>query len=258
MADNNQNDEYEFIESDSIDAQAIDDENVADKHIFTEESNFLQKNIFRNILILFGVVIGIFIVYKLFNVFYVYNAKKVTVSTVQPFVQKPISNNIKSHVESSTVTPMIAPEINRKLSALEVTEQANRTDITNFNNQISSINSNMNDLTNKIGALSQSISDLTSKLEQQSQQIIMLTSQHKPKNRTHHVYYRRSTKPSVKYYIQAVIPGRAWLISTNGTTITVREGSSVPGYGIVKLIDPNQGRVLTGSGRIIGFSQQDA
>ena len=63
---------------------------------------------------------------------------------------------------------------------------------------------------------------------------------------------------AVYYYIQAVIPGRAWLVSSQGLTITVREGTSVPGYGIVKLIDPNQGRILTSSGRTITFSQQDS
>jgi intracellular multiplication protein IcmG len=61
-----------------------------------------------------------------------------------------------------------------------------------------------------------------------------------------------------RYNIQAVIPGRAWLIATNGATLTVSQGTAIPGYGIVKLIDPVQGKVTTSSGQIIRFSQEDS
>ena len=60
------------------------------------------------------------------------------------------------------------------------------------------------------------------------------------------------------YYIQAVIPGRAWLIATNGSTLTVREGSTIPGYGIVRKIDPNLGKVFMSTGKVIRFSQLDS
>ncbi|HAF87135.1 MAG TPA: type IV secretion protein IcmG, partial [Legionellales bacterium] len=60
------------------------------------------------------------------------------------------------------------------------------------------------------------------------------------------------------YYIKAVIPGRAWLIAANGSTLTVSEGTNIKGYGMVKLIDSTQGRILTSSGRVIRFSQQDS
>ena len=58
--------------------------------------------------------------------------------------------------------------------------------------------------------------------------------------------------------MQAVIPGRAWLIANNGSTITVREGTPIPGYGIAKIIDPIKGRVMTSSGKEIRFSQDDS
>ena len=77
-----------------------------------------------------------------------------------------------------------------------------------------------------------------------------------PKRVVHHI--NKPSAPPIHYYIQAVIPGRAWIIATNGSTLTVREGTNIAGYGIVRLIDPLDGRIVTSSGQIIRFSQEDS
>jgi len=64
--------------------------------------------------------------------------------------------------------------------------------------------------------------------------------------------------PPAQYFLQAIIPGRAWLISTNGDTVTVREGTRISSYGVVRFIDAKRGRVLTSSGQVIRFSQEDS
>ncbi|MBA3536672.1 MAG: type IV secretion protein IcmG, partial [Tatlockia sp.] len=87
-------------------------------------------------------------------------------------------------------------------------------------------------------------------------EIVLLTEKAKPKPVRRRLIVKSA--PRLMYFIQAIIPGRAWLIATNGSTITVREGTRIAGWGVVKLIDPIQGRVLTSSGRIIRFSQRDS
>lgn len=63
----------------------------------------------------------------------------------------------------------------------------------------------------------------------------------------------------VTYYIQAVVPGRAWLKSNKGgKTLTVREGSTVPGYGVVDNIEPQLGKVIMNSGESIIYSPDDS
>ncbi|MFN7098565.1 MAG: hypothetical protein ACK4PR_13580, partial [Gammaproteobacteria bacterium] len=55
------------------------------------------------------------------------------------------------------------------------------------------------------------------------------------------------------YYVQAIIPGRAWLKNSSGQIITVAPGDPVPGYGTVTNIDAQNGVVTTSSGTKIVF-----
>ena len=61
--------------------------------------------------------------------------------------------------------------------------------------------------------------------------------------------------PEVKipYSVQAIIPGRAWLRSDNGETITVAEGDMVKGVGRVTKIDPYDGIVEINTGTKSGI-----
>jgi len=59
------------------------------------------------------------------------------------------------------------------------------------------------------------------------------------------------------YYVQAVIPGRAWLKDSAGKIISVGIGDQVPGFGSVTQINTRAGSVHTTSGVTIeyGISQ---
>jgi outer membrane murein-binding lipoprotein Lpp len=56
----------------------------------------------------------------------------------------------------------------------------------------------------------------------------------------------RESTPNMS--VHAIIPGRAWLKSRDGTTITVTEGDSLDRYGKVLVIDASNGVVITSSG----------
>jgi intracellular multiplication protein IcmG len=57
------------------------------------------------------------------------------------------------------------------------------------------------------------------------------------------------------YTVQAIIPGRAWLKSESGETITVAEGDTIKGYGRVVKIDPYDGVVNINTGqRMVSLS----
>lgn len=61
--------------------------------------------------------------------------------------------------------------------------------------------------------------------------------------------------PRMVYTVQAIIPGRAWLKSDSGDTITVAEGDSLRGIGRITKIDPYDGVVQIDTGsRIITLS----
>lgn len=66
-------------------------------------------------------------------------------------------------------------------------------------------------------------------------------------------YNTGSMQSSADYYVQAIIPGRAWLKNSQGQVITVGPGDPVPGYGTVTNINPQSGSVTTSTGTNIVF-----
>jgi hypothetical protein len=57
--------------------------------------------------------------------------------------------------------------------------------------------------------------------------------------------------PRLIYTVQAIIPGRAWLKSESGDTVTVAAGDYLKGYGRVTKVDPYDGVVTIDTGKKI-------
>ncbi len=64
--------------------------------------------------------------------------------------------------------------------------------------------------------------------------------------------------PKIRYNVRAIVPGRAWLQSPSGRTITVKVGDRLMGYGLVKRIEPRSGTVLTTSGVVLRYGHHDS
>jgi hypothetical protein len=65
----------------------------------------------------------------------------------------------------------------------------------------------------------------------------------------------QSSEPKAAYTVSAIIPGRAWLKSEGGETVTVAEGDTLKGYGRIMKIDPYDGVVeLDVGGKIVALS----
>lgn len=58
----------------------------------------------------------------------------------------------------------------------------------------------------------------------------------------------RVARPRSTYTVQAIIPGRAWLKSEAGDTVTVAEGDMLRGFGRITKIDPYDGIVNIDTG----------
>jgi hypothetical protein len=65
----------------------------------------------------------------------------------------------------------------------------------------------------------------------------------------------QSSEPKAAYTVSAIIPGRAWLKSEGGETVTVAEGDTLKGYGRIMKIDPYDGVVeLDVGGKVVALS----
>lgn len=272
MADNDQNnDEYQFADLDAITPDAGDDhesviiddnpiDSPVDNAIAEEESAqksrtiFDKNNIRRNALIAVGGLILLIVLYELLGA--IFSGKKQPTAMV-PAVTQPIAQPKPVIPTAQAPAPMIDPQVNQRLSVLETTQQTLRSDVSTINDQLGGISRNMDALSAKMTELIGVIANLNTKVDEQAREIEQLTIRRVEAKRVTHPTVRKAPHYP-KYYLQAVIPGRAWLIATNGATLTVREGTIIAGYGMVKLIDPNQGRVVTSSGKVIRFSQEDS
>lgn len=274
MADNDQdNDEYKFAELDSLDNEPMGDSDSNVKGTTSsEQKNYPgQKDIKRNALIAVGLIILAMVMYKLIGYMYFSGTSEPVApkTSVPPITQVTPTQPTPSQPATTTVTPVpvqqiqqvqpvssqVEQELATKVSSIELSQQSLRSEISAVSQQIGVINNNINNLNAQIANLNQVIGTLSNQLAKQSEVISVLmvrTQRPKPKPVVRFVPQR------ITYYIQAVIPGRAWLIGSNGSTITVRDGTKIAGYGVVRLIDSIQGRVLTSSGQVIRFSQDDS
>ncbi|KGP62563.1 type IV secretion protein IcmG [Legionella norrlandica] len=264
MAEKDQNsEEYKFAELDSYD---MDQMGESDSGSFQSEKGELtkKKDIKRNALIVVGIVIFIMVMYKVIGWMF-FSGKSET--TTAPATIPPVTQVTPQPVQTtSAITPVQQiqpttvvesdPDLKKNVSAIEMMQQNLRTEVNALSEQINTVNNNIRDLNTQIANLNQVIGNMSSQLARQSEVINVLMTRTAPKKV---VKVSRPVAPArVIYFIQAVIPGRAWLIGSNGSTLTVREGSKIPGYGVVKLIDSLQGRILTSSGQVIKFSQEDS
>lgn len=175
---------------------------------------------------------------------------------------------------------------NNRLDALEQGMNQNRIAIQNIQNQINSLASSVTNLQSGINSLNNTLA--TIKNAQTQVRLVpkipvkSTIIKHKKTNRlisTEEAAYltphtttipvaspsplppQGSMRPAsggAQYYVKAMIQGRAWLVTGDGTsTVTVSSGDYLPGYGLVEDISPSQGIVTTSSGGIIQFNPAD-
>lgn len=259
MADNDQNDEYKLEEFDSYENTPSEqsdydlNESPAPEQMPTPPKNDVR----RNALIVVGIVLFLMLLYKLLGGLISGKKPQETakeIIPVAPVVQVPTQPQIPVQIPQPVPAPS---ELKQKISDIESKQDSVQSQIASMNNQVSDVNNNVSNLSTQIANLNQTLTNLTAQLNRQSDEINVLMQRTKPKP-VKQIARSRKVSQAISYYINAVIPGRAWLIGSNGSTLTVREGSNVPGYGVVKLIDPLEGRILTSSGKTIRFSQNDS
>jgi intracellular multiplication protein IcmG len=257
MADNDKlNDEYQFSELDPINPPSTEEEQSV--HDASENRRLTESsNVKRNAIIAVSVFVLLILAYK-FIIPHLMDKKPIDkdIKPTTSLEQQPSLPEPQSQVVSlPTPEPDGSSEVNDQIHLIASSQESLSAELSNVSGQVTNINSSITSLTDKISELNTAITTLSDKLEMQVHVMERMTA--KPVVRV-----KKATVRSIKlrshYYLQAVIPGRAWIVATNGATLTVREGSYIPGYGQVKLINANEGRVITSSGQIIRFSQEDS
>lgn len=213
----------------------------------------------RRIILVFGVLAMIFAVYQLSTLF---RAKPKTESAEQP----PITTQ-PTAVVPSVDSAVQSAEVDKSLAGLQVSETATRSSVQEVITEMAKLRTEMDDLRSAVSGMRSSMQNLSEEMREQvallsrQQQMIEALSkqQTQPKKPdTPKKVIKKVLPPQPLYYIEAMVPGRAWLKRTDGTTLTISVGDRLQSYdGVVARIDPITGQVLMSSGRMITYRPDD-
>lgn len=162
---------------------------------------------------------------------------------------------------TSLPSPTTLPE-NNELTVLRAKitqqEQLYEQKLATFEKEIMLTRNNMAESARQLSTLQNDITMLSKAMQQLSEQVDTIRSYQERQEirRQQQIHTREAPSskgessaeklPSLTVY--AIIPGRAWLRSANGKTLTVTEGDPIGEYGKVLKIDASSGVVITTSG----------
>lgn len=210
----------------------------------------------------------IFIVVLLFSVvIYRCTANPLAEKVNEKMIPIPLKNATKivssKPVEVVTVKPKVmsqVPIISNQYTDSSKSQSNLQAQVDALSMQVSNLNGNINNIADNLRTVSNQLSQLAASVGNESRISAGLSEQIKQLHPKKKIEIAHMSKPVhiVQYYLQAVIPGRAWLRSSDGDTFTVSQGTSLAQYGVVRYIDALHGQVLTSSGQVIKFSQDDS
>lgn len=124
--------------------------------------------------------------------------------------------------------------------------------ITDFQSQNKALQDQVETLNSRIITMESQLNQLVQTLTRQQSQTQSNAQQAPSGNEAEIVAEPQpSMEQRIAYNVQAIIPGRAWLKSDNGETLTVAEGDTIKSLGRVTKIDPYDGVVEINTGRKI-------
>jgi cell fate (sporulation/competence/biofilm development) regulator YlbF (YheA/YmcA/DUF963 family) len=189
------------------------------------------------------------------------NTNPLEAALPQPTSDKSFAQVQKDLQSSQQSSPAIPQEMRSTLQSLSDEMTSNVNNIKQLEGAISTLSTTVDQLNKTISAMDNRVLSLTETVDGLSQDLtnikkvmvdedldLTMPSTVKFTNKKQ-VQPMNSSSPS--YSVHAIIPGRAWLKSSNGQIITVTEGDQIGDYGKVSVIDSANGLVRTSSGIII-------
>lgn len=164
----------------------------------------------------------------------------------------PVQSAVPTYNPNQPATPTVVESAaNVQASSASLTAESEKLMSqlqTQYTQQFNDFSSQNKVLQDQIQALTARVSVMENQLNQLVQ---VLTRQHQNSSMANPAgppAQLQASDVKVAYNVQAIIPGRAWLKSDNGETLTVAEGDMIKGVGRVTKIDPYDGLVEINTG----------
>lgn len=181
------------------------------------------------------------------------------VSTTKPtFSPAPTSAAASQAQAAGAVVAKIANTVESRVSNIEETNAEVQAQVERINANVADIQSTLANLSAQMSAMNNTVQDLSAQVSQQQTQMQLATVMQEEKKAKQRAVAKKmgGTAPArTVYYLQAMVPGRAWLVSDKGSMLTVKIGDLVPGYGEVVSIDTNLNAVTTSNDSVITLKE---
>lgn len=262
-----QEEEYLFSEDGQSDPLNVGESTTQMPDDFASRKESFLKMWRKNLLIGITLIIVVFVVYKIISAIFSPKETKplptLTTQTAPAQIASTISQNIAANQATSPVasnTSSLHDDVNlynqnrgqeQRLGKLEASVQNMESEISSMQDTVQTLQSSIDSSNAQLAQINTTLAVLNQKLESQENRLRQSQKKVIIKARPQVVI------PRTTYRVLALIPGRAWLKSSRGATITVGEGSQIPGFGTVIMIDTQLGRVVTNSGTIIEYAPND-
>lgn len=192
----------------------------------------------RNILFVIGVIFVLFATYKVLTA--VFSPKKVSEKVEQAKVTE-----VQPTTTPTQISDTSTDELNKKVSTLQEQHKTQQSSVDQLNEELSAIKDALQSHDKWLSDMDASIKNLSKAVAAQQKQLQAMQVKETP-------VVQRPV-----YYLQAAIPGRAWIASDEGVTRTVSVGDEIAGYGSVQSIEPHLGRVIMSTGDVIQTNPDD-
>ncbi len=233
-------DEYQFVEPGEPTASAAATPSSFDQtesrvaHIF---ENIRREHVFAAL----GVIIVVLCVFKLGSV---------------------IINSVRHRAQAQQAALAAAANVPSPVTVSDTRMSGVEENISGVSDKLSQqqdamvrVEGALNNLQTQVTNINNTLQYLSSQITAQQAEAAATAAKAKPKLPPRKTVVQ--AKPLV-YYVKAVIPGRAWLQATDGTTKTVSVGDAIAGRGVVTSIDAAQGIVTMSGGSVLHFSPADS
>lgn len=245
MSDKNRDneEEYQFPEAEYVehaeesvahdDATSID---YDDASTVSAKNNSLMSKL-KNKRIILGVV-GAVVVLILFNAMHKSDVKPVAVEKAPAPV-----------VQQQPDTKLVG-----QLNKLKKIQADSESSTTLLKDEVDDLKSSLTEANQSQVEMAQKISELSAQLKTLNEAVIA----NKPKPKKTVMHKKTAVVKKITYALQSVVPGRAWVKSSEGLFLTLSVGKALPQYGVVENINADQGVVTTSSGKTIVYGADDS
>lgn len=236
MKDNNEkpNQEYQYPDEEYVVEGEAHPANEQPTGLPQPNVNLLLDLWHANKRIIIISVAAIFIA-LLFKLFTGHKAQPVTAPVVVQPVQQENSLAVESQVNSQVQSALNASSQNK--SAVDEL----RTEVQQLKAAVDSINSSQAQFSNTLGVLSDQINQIQESLQPKKAAV-----------------QKAPPVIPISYSLRAIIPGRAWIQGSDGSSASVAVGDMVKQYGVVQNVNAETGVVTTSSGKAITFNSDDS